>query len=198
MAFVLSCTLSDRIAAVGIVAGAQSLPPGWCTEDRAVPVIIFHGAADPIAPYDGGPLGDPFNPVRPVLPAVQEWVGSWASRNRCMERFRDSVIARDVSRIEYADCATTRAWSSTQSGMEVTPGPVASPHRSGGSAGQPSALTQPRKCGRSFSTTRSGAVSNEVPARTGPTGPSTHRAANQRLGDDPCNPVGASLPPDRV
>jgi hypothetical protein len=24
--------------------------------------------ADPIVPYDGGPLGDPFNPVKPVFP----------------------------------------------------------------------------------------------------------------------------------
>ena len=31
MAFVLSCTLSDRIAAVGMVASAQLLPFDWCT-----------------------------------------------------------------------------------------------------------------------------------------------------------------------
>src|SRR2546422_8081741 len=54
MAFVLSCTLSDRIAAVGMVAAAQSLPWSWCTDRRPVPMIAFHGTADPIAPYSGG------------------------------------------------------------------------------------------------------------------------------------------------
>src|SRR5438445_12738086 len=34
MAFVLSCTLSDRIAAVGMVAAAQSLPADWCQDQR--------------------------------------------------------------------------------------------------------------------------------------------------------------------
>src|SRR6266704_4762745 len=63
MAFVLSCTLSDRIAAVGLVAAAQPMDWSWCTDQRPVPVIAFHGAADPIVPYQGGPLGDPFSPV---------------------------------------------------------------------------------------------------------------------------------------
>jgi pimeloyl-ACP methyl ester carboxylesterase len=43
MAFVLSCTMSDRIAAVGMVSAG--LDPGWswCTDHRPVPVIAFHG-----------------------------------------------------------------------------------------------------------------------------------------------------------
>jgi polyhydroxybutyrate depolymerase len=54
MAFVLSCTLSDRIAAVGMISAG--LDPGWswCTDHRPVPVIAFHGTADPICPYNGG------------------------------------------------------------------------------------------------------------------------------------------------
>lgn len=41
MAFVLSCTLSDRIAAVGTVAPAHSLPPEWCTGGGPVPMWDF-------------------------------------------------------------------------------------------------------------------------------------------------------------
>ena len=33
-AFALSCLLSDRIAAVGTVAAAHTLPPTWCDEQR--------------------------------------------------------------------------------------------------------------------------------------------------------------------
>ena len=54
MAFALSCTLSDRIAAVGAVAAAQLLPWSWCKDPRAVPMIAFHGTADPVVPYKGG------------------------------------------------------------------------------------------------------------------------------------------------
>jgi polyhydroxybutyrate depolymerase len=54
MTFVLSCTISDRIAAVGMVSAG--LDPGWswCTDHRPVPVIAFHGTADPVCPYNGG------------------------------------------------------------------------------------------------------------------------------------------------
>ena len=105
MAFGLSCTLSDRIAAVGMVATAQQLPADWCRPLRPVPVIAFHGDADPIVPYDGGRLGDPFNPVRPVYPAVRDWVAAWAERNRCAGTPLSSAIAADVARLEYRDCA---------------------------------------------------------------------------------------------
>src|SRR5439155_25550309 len=54
MAFALSCTLSDRIAAVGLVASAQFLPWNECQDQRAVPVIAFHGTEDRFTPYHGG------------------------------------------------------------------------------------------------------------------------------------------------
>lgn len=105
LAFALSCSLSDRIAAIGLVAAAQSLASSWCTHTRPVPMIVFHGDADRIVPYDGGPLGDQFNPVKPVYPAVRDWVASRAQRNRCAASPVESRIAPDVVRIEYAGCA---------------------------------------------------------------------------------------------
>src|ERR1051325_10509400 len=39
MAFVLSCAMADRIAAVGMVGAAQTLPWSWCSSDRSVPMI---------------------------------------------------------------------------------------------------------------------------------------------------------------
>jgi len=105
MAFVLSCTLSDRLAAVGMVAAAQSLPSSWCTDKRPVPMIAFHGAADRIVPYNGGPQGDPFNPVRVMFPAVRDWVASWARRNQCGADPAASGVAPGVARIAYTHCA---------------------------------------------------------------------------------------------
>lgn len=105
MAFALSCGLSDRIAAVGMVAAAQQLPPDGCPETRPVPMIAFHGTADTIVLFEGGPLGDSFNPVKPVYPPVREWVAGWARRNRCAESPAETRVASDVVRTEYPDCA---------------------------------------------------------------------------------------------
>jgi len=109
MAFVLSCALSDRIAAVGMVAPAQSLPPGWCSNRRPVPVISFHGDGDPITLYNGGPMVDPINPDPPVFPAARDFAASCAQRNRCGPNPVESEVAVDVTRLEYTDCADDAA-----------------------------------------------------------------------------------------
>ena len=101
MAFVLSCALSARIAAVGTVAAAQSLPWSWCTDHRPVPLIAFHGTADWIVPYNGG--GSPVSPD--LYPSVPTWTANWARRNRCGASPVDSVVATDVTRVEYTNCA---------------------------------------------------------------------------------------------
>jgi len=102
MAFVLSCTLSERIAAVGMVAAAQTLEWSWCTDHRPVPMIAFHGTADRMVPYDGGPSPVPNTEVFPSIPT---WTANWARRNRCGTTPVDSVIAPDVTRRAYPDCA---------------------------------------------------------------------------------------------
>lgn len=105
MAYVLACELSDRIAAVGLVAPAQSLPSDWCGSTRPVPMMAFFGDADPMVPYEGGPLGDPFNPVKPVFPAARDFVAAWARRNGCAADPVASRVAPDVTRLEYPQCA---------------------------------------------------------------------------------------------
>jgi polyhydroxybutyrate depolymerase len=101
MAFVLSCTLSDRIAAVGMVAAAQTLPWKWCTDQRAVPMITFHGTHDPITPYNGGTTW--ISTRR--FPSIPRWTANWAERNRCAQNPVDSVVATDVTRRTYTSCA---------------------------------------------------------------------------------------------
>ncbi len=48
----LACRLSDRLAAVAPVAGLQDFD--WCRPKRPMPVVAFHGTADPIVSYTGG------------------------------------------------------------------------------------------------------------------------------------------------
>lgn len=105
MAFVLSCTLSNRIAAVGAVATAQFLPWSWCTDSRPVPLVAFHGTGDRLAPYNGGKTWiapDPFA-------NISAFTAGWARRNRCGVTPIDSLVAADVSRREYTGCADAAA-----------------------------------------------------------------------------------------
>ena len=101
MAFVLSCTLSDRIAAVGLVGSAQLLPWDSCKDPRPVPMIAFHGTADEFTPYRGGKT---FVAPR-TFPSIPAWTANWARRNRCAPNPVDSVVAEDVTRRAYAGCA---------------------------------------------------------------------------------------------
>jgi polyhydroxybutyrate depolymerase len=101
MAFVLSCTLSDRVAAIGMVSAGLDPDWNWCKDHRPVPVIAFHGTADPICPYDGGPsklAGGSF-------PSIRGFIANWSRRNECRPHPIESSVAADVTRLEYTNCA---------------------------------------------------------------------------------------------
>jgi len=103
MAFLLSCTLSDRIAAVGMVGPALFLPWDGCRDiGRPVPMVLFHGTAERFAPYHGGA-----SPVsnKHVFPSIPTFVARWARRNQCAERPAERRVAGDVTRLEYSGCA---------------------------------------------------------------------------------------------
>jgi len=101
MTFALSCTLSDRIAAVGMVGSAQTLPWSWCKDRKPVPVIAFHGTADPMAPYEGGASWVVDHP----FPGVERWIANWARRNGCDATPVETAAAADVVRRQYVHCA---------------------------------------------------------------------------------------------
>lgn len=103
MSFGLSCALSDRIAAVGLVGSAQTEPWHSCRDTTAVPMINFHGTDDRFAAYRGGtswvlPRGRAF-------PSQLVWTANWAKRNRCASVPVDSVVTSDVTRRSYGRCA---------------------------------------------------------------------------------------------
>ena len=120
MASALACTYANRIAAVATVAGIQA-PPG-CHPARPVPVVAFHGTADPFVPYQGG-----IGPAAKSLPAPNGvgTLGShpdskgvrgisastlpipieearWAARNGCSKSPKTSNVASGVTLIAYS------------------------------------------------------------------------------------------------
>lgn len=115
----LVCQYADRVAAVATVAGIQA-PPG-CHPSRPVPVIAFHGTADPFVPYQGG-VGP--EAVKMEAPDGKGTIGSelgtaalagispstlpipteearWAVRNGCTGPPNHRVVATGVVLVAY-------------------------------------------------------------------------------------------------
>jgi polyhydroxybutyrate depolymerase len=101
MSFVLACSLSERIAAVGLVAGAYLLPWNECQGERPVPAVVFHGTADPIVPYLGGPSSSFDIP----FPNIPDWVATLAQHNGCGGEAIQLPPSGAVSGVQYSTCA---------------------------------------------------------------------------------------------
>ena len=76
MTSLLGCQLGSRIAAIAPVSGLRS--PGPCN-GRPVPVLTFHGLADPQNPYGGHAAGRDAE----WLESVPDALASWARHNSC-------------------------------------------------------------------------------------------------------------------
>ena len=106
MSVLLSCTLSDRIAAVGLVGAAHFFPISGCTDPRPVPMIAFHGTADRFTAYNGGTSWVAANHLFPNIP---RFTADWAQKNQCRPDPVESTVADDVTRREYTGCADEAA-----------------------------------------------------------------------------------------
>jgi polyhydroxybutyrate depolymerase len=105
-ATLLACRLPGRLAAIAPVAGVNATrvcPRGT----PRVSVLAFHGTADPIVPYDGGPLFGGSVSLLADLRArpVEDAVARWAAFNGCTRRPKEGQVAADVTRVSYRGCA---------------------------------------------------------------------------------------------
>lgn len=114
----VACQFSARVAAVATVAGIQDAK--GCKPRRPVPVVAFHGTADPFVPYSGGvgkaalalpapggsgkTIGQEIktNPKAALgVQSVPAATSGWARRNGCGSRPRHHRVAKDVTLIIY-------------------------------------------------------------------------------------------------
>lgn len=114
MTFILSCTIADRLAAVGLAGAAQTVPWRWCRDSRAIPAMIIHGTADPFVPYAGGQ--SPIVPDNHPFPSTPFWISKWAARNHCAPQPAVSRVARDVVRTTYSPCAADVVFYTVEGG----------------------------------------------------------------------------------
>jgi len=94
-----ACAMTDRVAAIGTVSGAYHPLLEACAPSRPLPLIAFHGVQDTVVPYNG----QDSNFL--ALPAIEDWLASWVSRNDCTEDAERLVISETLSETVYDDCA---------------------------------------------------------------------------------------------
>jgi polyhydroxybutyrate depolymerase len=119
LASVLACLRGDRIAAVGLVSGIRRSDA--CHPPRPIPMVVFWGKQDVVAPYCGGvgnvalalalnqPLPTPSAPTCPPdnlfgVPPVEQVVGTWASANGCGPNPNVVQMAVDVEERDFGGC----------------------------------------------------------------------------------------------
>jgi polyhydroxybutyrate depolymerase len=95
MASQLACDASGTFAAIAPVAGLRKASP--CPATRPVPVIAFHGTADPIDPFNGH--GEPYWTYS--VPAAARL---WAAQDKCAASPRVTT-GHGYSLTSYAGCA---------------------------------------------------------------------------------------------
>lgn len=98
MTSLLGCRLGSRIAAIAPVSGLRFAEP--CA-GRPVPVLTFHGLADPQNPYDGHVEGRGGEWVE----SVPEALAGWARRNSCRGDVMLDDPAGPLSTLRYDGCA---------------------------------------------------------------------------------------------
>ena len=95
MASQLACDASTTFAAVGPVSGLRF--PSPCPSTRTVPVISFHGTADPVDPYAG-------NGQKYWTYSVPVAAQRWAAHNGCAAAADGDPEARRWTRTSYGNC----------------------------------------------------------------------------------------------
>lgn len=91
----LACDASGTFAAVAPVSGLRD--PSPCPATRAVPIVSFHGTADPVDPYKGH--GQAYWTY-----SVQAAASGWAKQDRCAARPVVTHPAQTVTLTRYTGC----------------------------------------------------------------------------------------------
>jgi polyhydroxybutyrate depolymerase len=119
MSYRLACELADKIAAVAPVEGAQDLT---CKPSTAVSVIVFHGTADLLVPFDGGSTPFQIGSKRTDA-SVADTVAFWVKEDGCSAK-PTHIETKKLHTDLYSGCAdgTGVELYAIQGGRHMWPG----------------------------------------------------------------------------
>jgi len=103
LAYRLACELSDRIAAIAPNAAHDAFDN--CRPSRPVPVLHFHGTADPAAPFDGGQCGGRTNDAGWSCRSVPDYLAEWRLINSCSENSEVVYQRGDAMCESWSQCS---------------------------------------------------------------------------------------------
>lgn len=112
MAMHMACTHSDRITAIGTLAGTEAVDFTCTTQTRPVSVLHLHGTADTTIPYGGGTVG------AASFVGAEDVVARWVSRDGC-DTTATPGAAFDWDTLVAGSEATSRAFGSCDGGAAV-------------------------------------------------------------------------------
>jgi polyhydroxybutyrate depolymerase len=90
----LACTMTNRFAAFAPVAGV--VVPVPCHPGRPVPILAFHGTADPTLPFNGGTPGTTPPPINLHGTGYPANVQAWAVKDGCDPSSTDTQVTAHV------------------------------------------------------------------------------------------------------
>jgi polyhydroxybutyrate depolymerase len=119
MSYRLACELSDKFAAISPVEGAQDLP---CLPTSPVSVIVFHGTADHLVPFNGGSTPYQMGSIRSDT-SVADTIAFWVNYDGCTPTPRHAQT-EEVHTDIYSNCraGTAVALYAIQGGHHMWPG----------------------------------------------------------------------------
>lgn len=126
----LGCRLGDRIAAIAPIAGVEYNEP---CDSPPVPVIAFHGDADPIVPYEGGGLNSvtiadqnfyhgAVPPGTATPTGVDESMRRWAEHNGCDPEPLEERVSEEVRKRTWQNCDAPTVLYIVDNGGHAWPG----------------------------------------------------------------------------
>ncbi len=126
MSYRLACELSDKVAAISPVEGAQDTE---CKPSAPVSLLVFHGTADRLVPFNGGTTPFQSGPRRSDT-SVADAVSFWVKKDGCSPT-PEHKESREVHVDNYSGCkdGTGVALYAIQGGHHMWPGlPISGNH----------------------------------------------------------------------
>lgn len=112
MSSLIACRFGDRLAGIVPIAGVEFNEP---CDGPPVPVVAFHGDADPIVPFEGGGLNSvtiadqnyyrgEVPPSVAVPTGVEESMAGWAEHNGCDPEPQEEAVSDEVRHLTWQGC----------------------------------------------------------------------------------------------